>query len=56
MTSEKLSYAPYLMVDRERSIPDICKELGKLPASILYHYFHVNGAIKEPGRKLRGGT
>ena len=31
MTLEKLRYAQNLMVDRARSIPDICRELGDLP-------------------------
>ena len=52
MTAEKLRYAQHLMADRERSIPSICKELGNVPASTLYHYLHADGALKEPGRKL----
>ena len=52
MTAEKLRYAQHLMADRERSIPSICKELGNIPASTLYHYLHADGALKEPGRKL----
>ena len=38
MTPEKLRYAQNLMSDRTRSIPDICRELGDLPTSTLYHY------------------
>ena len=52
MTVEKLRYAQHLMADRTRSIPSICKELGNVPASTLYHYLHADGALKEPGRKL----
>ena len=52
MTVEKLRYAQHLMADRERSIPSICKELGNVPASTLYHYLHADGALKEPGQKL----
>ena len=40
MTPEKLRYAQNLMSDRTRSIPDICRELGDLPTSTLYHYLH----------------
>ena len=52
MTPEKLRYAQNLMSDRTRSIPDICRELGDLPTSTLYHYLHANGALKDPGRRL----
>ena len=52
MTVEKLRYAQHLMADRTRSIPSICKELGNVPASTLYHYLHADGALKEPGQKL----
>ena len=38
MTPEKLRYARNLMADQTRSIPDICCELGSIPASTLYHY------------------
>ena len=54
MTSEKLRYAQNLMADQTRSIPDICRELGNIPASTLYHYLHANGTLKEPGRRLLG--
>jgi DNA invertase Pin-like site-specific DNA recombinase len=52
MTREKLRYAQHLMADRERSIPAICRELGNLPASTLYHYLHADGSLKAPGRAL----
>ena len=32
MTREKLRYAQSLMADRTRSIPEICRELGGIPA------------------------
>jgi hypothetical protein len=40
------------MADRERSIPTICRELGNLPASTLYHYLQGDGSLKAPGRAL----
>ena len=52
MTPQKLRYAQSLMADRTRSIPDICRELGDMPSSTLYHYLHANGALKDPGRRL----
>ena len=52
MTPERLRYAQHLMADRERSIPAICRELGDVPASTLYHYVHANGALKAPGVEL----
>ena len=52
MTQEKLRYAQNLMADRTRSIPDICRELGDLPTSTLYHYLHADGTLKDPGRRL----
>ena len=52
MTPEKLRYAQNLMADQTRSIPDICRELGSIPASTLYHYLHANGTLKEPGQRL----
>ena len=52
MTQEKLRYAQNLMADRTRSIPDICRELGDLPTSTLYHYLHADGTLKDPGRLL----
>lgn len=52
MTADKLRYAQHLMADCDRSIPEICRELGDIPTSTLYHYLHANGALKEPGQKL----
>ena len=54
MTSERLRYAQYLMADRMRSIPAICRELGDVPASTLYHYLHADGTLKATGLKLLG--
>ena len=54
MTPEKLRYAQSLMADQTRSIPDICRELGRIPVSTLYHYLHANGTLKEPGIRLLG--
>ena len=52
MTPEKLRYAQSLMADRARSIPDICRELGDLPSSTLYHYLYSDGTLKRPGQRL----
>ena len=52
MTPEKLRYAQSLMADRTRSIPDICRELGDLPSSTLYHYLQADGTLKGPGQQL----
>ena len=52
MTAEKLRYAQSLMVDRRRSIPEICRELGDIPTSTLYHYLHADGTLKRPGQRL----
>ena len=52
MTPEKLRHAQNLIVDHTRSIPDICRELGNIPASTLYHYLHADGSLKDPGRRL----
>lgn len=52
MTAEKLRYAQSLMADRDRSIPEICRELGDLPTSTLYHYLHADGTLKHPGQRL----
>jgi DNA invertase Pin-like site-specific DNA recombinase len=49
MTPEKLRYAQHPMADRSRGIPAICRELGDLPASTLYHYLHADGSLKAPG-------
>jgi len=55
MTPERLRYAQHLMTDRSRSIPAICRELGDVPASTLYHYLHADGTLKAPGTELLGG-
>ena len=52
MTPEKLRYAQFLMADRTRSIPDICRHLGDIPTSTLYHYLHADGTLEDPGRRL----
>jgi DNA invertase Pin-like site-specific DNA recombinase len=52
MTADKLRYARHLMADRARSIPEICRELGDIPSSTLYHYLHADGTLKRPGEKL----
>lgn len=52
MTSDKLRYARHLMADTTRSIPDICKELGGIRPSTLYHYLHADGSLKTAGRDL----
>ena len=52
MTPEKLSYARHLMGDSTRSIPDICKELGGIRPSTLYHYLRADGSLKTAGRDL----
>ena len=54
MTAEKLRYAQRLMADQSRSIPDICRELGEVPTSTLYHYLAADGRLKDPGRRLLG--
>lgn len=54
MPPEKLHYTQHLMADRTRRIPAICRELGDMPASTLYHYLHAGGSRKAPGRKLLG--
>jgi DNA invertase Pin-like site-specific DNA recombinase len=54
MTPEKLRYAQHLMSNQSRGIPAICRELGDMPASTLYHYLHADGPLKAPGRKLLG--
>jgi DNA invertase Pin-like site-specific DNA recombinase len=56
MTVERLRYAQHLMADRARNIPQICRELGGLPASTLYHYLHADGTLKEPGCRLLGNA
>jgi DNA invertase Pin-like site-specific DNA recombinase len=52
MTVDRLRYAQHLMADQARSIPQICRELGNIPASTLYHYLHADGTLKQPGRML----
>jgi hypothetical protein len=52
MSRDKLRYAQHLMADRSRSIPAVCRELGDIPSSTLYHYLHADGSLKEPGRML----
>jgi hypothetical protein len=54
MTTERLRYAQHLMADPERSIPSICKELGDMAPSTLYHYVHASGTLKATGAKLLG--
>jgi DNA invertase Pin-like site-specific DNA recombinase len=54
MTPERLRYAQHLMADKSRSIPAICRELGSVPASTLYHYLHADGTLKAPGVRLLG--
>ena len=54
MTPERLRYAQHLMADRARSIPAICRELGGVPASTLYHYLHADGTLKATGIELIG--
>lgn len=55
MTAERLRYARHLMADLTRSIPSICKELGGVRPSTLYHYLHADGTLKRPGHELLGG-
>ena len=52
MTADKLRYARHLMADSTRSIPDICRELGGIRPSTLYHYLHADGALKSAGLDL----
>ena len=54
MTPERLRYAQHLLADKSRSVPSICRELGGLPASTLYHYLHADGTLKAPGVRLLG--
>jgi len=56
MTPERLRYAQHLMADAKRSIPSICKELGNLPPSTLYHYVHADGTLKTAGARLLGSN
>ena len=52
MTAEKLRYAQHLMADQTKSIPAICKELGDIPSSTLYHYVTAKGELKKAGVDL----
>jgi DNA invertase Pin-like site-specific DNA recombinase len=52
MTPERLRHAQQLMADQSRDIPSICRDLGDMPTSTLYHYLHPDGSLKDPGRKL----
>lgn len=52
MTAEKLKYAQHLMKDQSRSISSICKELGDIPCSTLYHYLTAKGELKQAGLSL----
>lgn len=52
MTAEKLKYAQHLMKDQSRSISSICKELGDIPCSTLYHYLTAKGELKKTGELL----
>ena len=54
MTLERLRYAQHLMADKSRSVPSICRELGGVPASTLYHYLHADGTLKATGLRLLG--
>ena len=52
MTAEKLKYAQHLMADQTKSIPAICKELGDIPSSTLYHYVTAKKKKKKAGVDL----
>ena len=52
MTPERLRFAQHLMADKTRTIPQICRELGDIPSSTLYHYLHADGTLKDPGIRL----
>jgi len=52
MTPERLRFAQHLMADKSRTIPQICRELGDIPSSTLYHYLHADGTLKDPGQRL----
>lgn len=56
MTLERLRQAKRLMADQDRSIPAVRHELGDIPVSTLYHYFHADGSLKAPARKLPGSV
>ena len=44
--------AQSLMEDRERSIPESCREVGDLSSSTLFHHVHDDGTLKGPGERL----
>ena len=52
MTAARLRFAQSLMADRTRSIPSVCRELGDISSSTLYHYVHADGTLKKPGLLL----
>lgn len=52
MTVERLRYAQHLMQDQNLSIPAICKELGDIPSSTLYHYLTAKGELKKAAQQL----
>ena len=52
VTPERLRFAQHLMADKTRTIPQICRELGDIPSSTLYHYVHADGTLKDPGQRL----
>ena len=54
MTVEKLRFAQHLMADKNKSITDICTELGGIRPSTLYHYLHADGSLKGAGHTLLG--
>ena len=54
ITPERLRHAQHLMADQNHSIPAICRELGGIPASTLYHYLRADGTLKAPGVALLG--
>lgn len=56
MTADRLRYAQHLMQDQTRSIPSICKELGDIPSSTLYHYLTAKGELKKAGLNLLAKT
>lgn len=51
-----LRYAQHLMQDQTKSIPAICKELGDIPSSTLYHYVTAKGELKKAGIELINTT
>ncbi|MDE0208082.1 MAG: hypothetical protein OXP66_18855 [Candidatus Tectomicrobia bacterium] len=49
MNPEKLCCTQNLTADQTRSISDICRELGGIPASALYPYLFAGGTLKDTG-------